>query len=166
MKALVAYFSASGVTAKVAKKLSDVIGASLYEIKPAIPYTDADLDWRDKQSRSTIEMDNKNCRPDLADTDAPVAEADVIFVGYPIWWYREPSIIDSFLSEYDFSEKKIIPFATSGSSSMGTEAQLRMAEISGAVVLAGKRFPSNVGKGELKTWAESICLTDSTWDDN
>ncbi len=157
MKALVTFFSASGVTAKVAKKLSDAIGAPLYEIQPAAPYTDADLDWRNKQSRSSIEMNDKNCRPELADTDAPVADADVIFVGYPVWWYREPSIIDSFLSEYNFSGKKIIPFATSGSSGMGTEAQQRMTEISGAEVLTGKRFPATVDEGELKTWAESVC---------
>ena len=92
MKALVTYFSASGVTAKLARRLSDAINAPLYEIKPAVPYTEADLDWRNEQSRSTIEMQDKNCRPALADTNAPVAGADIIFVGYPVWWYREPSM--------------------------------------------------------------------------
>ncbi len=97
MKALVAYFSASGVTAALAKRLAEAIGAPAYEIRPAVPYTKADLDWRDQGSRSSVEMQDKSCRPALADTGAPVAEADVIFVGYPVWWYREPSVIDSFL---------------------------------------------------------------------
>ena len=157
MKALVAYYSASGVTAGLARRLSEAIHAPAYEIRPAEPYTQADLDWRDKQSRSTIEMLDKNCRPALADTDAPVAEAEVIFVGYPVWWYREPSIIDSFLSAYDFSGKKIILFATSGSSDMGAEAPARAAEITKASVLSGKRFSANASADELKTWAEQYC---------
>ena len=123
MKALVAYFSAGGVTAGLARRLAEAIHAPVYEIRPAEPYTQADLDWRDKQSRSTIEMLDKNCRPALADTDAPVADADLIFVGYPVWWYREPSIIDSFLSAYDFTGKKIVLFATSGGSSIGKTAE-------------------------------------------
>ncbi len=102
MKALVTYFSASGVTAKLAKRLAEAIHAPLYEIRPAVAYTRGDLDWTDKQSRSTLEMQDSDCRPALADTDAPVADADVIFIGFPVWWYREPSIIDSFLSAYDF----------------------------------------------------------------
>ncbi len=118
MKALVAYFSAGGATAGLAKRLADAIQAPVYEIRPAVPYTQADLDWRDKQSRSTVEMQDKSCRPALADTDAPVAQADVVFVGYPVWWYREPSIVDSFLSSYDFAGKKIVLFATSGGSDM------------------------------------------------
>lgn len=156
MKALVAYFSASGMTAQVAQRLADAIKAPIYEIKPEIPYTSADLNWTNKQSRSTIEMNDKNCRPALADNEAPVAEADVIFVGYPVWWYREPSIIDSFLAAYDFSGKKIVPFATSGSSGIGSEAPARMKEITGAEVDAGKRFPVNVDADTLKNWAESI----------
>ena len=156
MKALVTYFSASGVTAKLARRLSDAINAPLYEIKPAVPYTEADLDWRNEQSRSTIEMQNKNCRPALADTNAPVAGADIIFVGYPVWWYREPSIIDSFLEAYDFTGKKIVLFATSGSSDIGQEAPARAAEIAKAEVLAGKRFSTNVSADELKAWAENL----------
>ena len=156
MKALVTYFSASGVTAKLARRLSDAINAPLYEIKPAVPYTEADLDWRNKQSRSTIEMQDKNCRPALADTNAPVAGADIIFVGYPVWWYREPSIIDSFLEAYDFTGKKIVLFATSGSSDIGQEAPARAAEIAKAEVLAGKRFSTNVSADELKAWAENL----------
>ena len=157
MKALVAYFSASGVTAGLAGRLAEAIHAPVYEIRPAEPYTQADLDWRDKQSRSTTEMLDKNCRPALADTDAPVAEAEVIFVSYPVWWYREPSIVDSFLSAYDFTGKKIVLFATSGSSDIGAEAPARAAEISRAEVLAGKRFAANAPADELKEWAARYC---------
>ncbi len=157
MKALVAYFSASGVTAELAKRLAGSIGAQIYEIKPAVPYTQADLDWTDKQSRSTVEMQDKSCRPALAGNDAPVADADVVFVGYPVWWYREPSIIDSFLEAYDFSGKKIVLFATSGGSGIGVEAPARAAEISGASVDAGKRFSADASAEELKTWAEKFC---------
>ena len=156
MNILVTYFSASGVTAKLARRLSDAINTPLYEIKPAVPYTEADLDWRNEQSRSTIEMQDKNCRPALADTNAPVAGADIIFVGYPVWWYREPSIIDSFLEAYDFTGKKIVLFATSGSSDIGQEAPARAAEIAKAEVLAGKRFSTNVSADELKAWAENL----------
>ena len=135
-------------------KLAEAIAAPVYEIKPAIPYSKADLDWRNPQSRSSVEMNDKNCRPDLADTDAPVADSDVIFIGYPVWWYREPSIIDSFLASYDFTGKKIILFATSGSSDIGNEASRRTAEISGAEVAGAKRFPASVSREELKNWAE------------
>ena len=106
MKTLVAYFSASGVTAKLAERLAAAINAPVYEIRPETPYSAADLDWTNKQSRSTLEMRDKSCRPGLADRNAPVEEADVVFVGYPVWWYREPSIIDSFLAAYDFTGKK------------------------------------------------------------
>ncbi len=154
MKALVTYFSASGVTAGLAKRLAEAINAPLYEIKPAVPYTQADLDWRNKQSRSTVEMLDKSCRPALADKDAPVAEADVVFVGYPVWWYREPSIVDSFLEAYDFTGKKVVLFATSGSSDIGKEAPVRAAEITGTTVEPGKRFPADASVAELKVWAE------------
>ena len=155
-KALVTYFSASGVTAKVAGRLAEAIGAELYEIKPETPYSHADLDWTNKKSRSTIEMQDVNARPALADHHAPVTDADVVYIGFPIWWYREPSIIDSFLDAYDFSGKTIVPFATSGGSSMGDTAK-RMQSIvgSGAKVLPGRRFSSNVDQAELKAWAEA-----------
>lgn len=158
MKTLVAYFSASGVTAKVAKKLAEAIGADLYDICPAVPYLREDLDWTNAQSRSSIEMNNKDYRPKLKDNAAPVAGADVIFVGFPVWWYREPSIIDSFLEAYDFSGKKIIPFATSGGSDIGTEALARMAELSGTEVLPGKRFAAGVSREELKAWADQVLI--------
>ena len=107
-----------------------------------MPYTAADLDWMNKKSRSTVEMQDKSCRPELADKDAPVAEADVIFVGYPVWWYREPSIIDSFLEAYDFSGKSIVLFATSGGSNIGKEAPERAAAIAKTEVKGAKRFGS------------------------
>ncbi len=154
MRPLVAFFSASGVTAALAARLSQGIKAQLYEIRPAVPYTDADLDWRDKNSRSTVEMKDKECRPALADTDAPVAEADVVFVGYPVWWYREPSVVDTFLDSYDFGEKKIVLFATSGSSDIGSEASERAQDITGAQVIGAKRFPADASEEELAKWAE------------
>ena len=106
-KRLVAFFSASGSTARLANTLAVAANAALYEIKPAVPYERRDLNWMDKKSRSTVEMQDPNCRPALADTAAPVTDADVVFLGFPIWWYREPSIIDSFLDAYDFSGKAI-----------------------------------------------------------
>lgn len=156
MKALVTCFSAGGVTAGLARRMAEAVGAAFYEIRPAVPYTAEDLDWRNQQSRSTVEMLDKNCRPALADTDAPVAEADVVFVGYPVWWYREPSIVDSFLSAYDFTGKKLVLFATSGSSDIGPEAPARAAEITGAQVAAARRFPADAPAEELKAWAEGL----------
>ena len=155
-KALVAYFSAGGVTAKVARRLSEAIRAELYEIRPETPYTRADLDWTNKQSRSTIEMQDPDARPALAERNAPVAGAEAVYIGFPIWWYREPSIIDSFLDAYDFSGKTIIPFATSGGSDLGNTAK-RMQGIvgSGAKVLPGRRFSPHVTGDELKAWAEA-----------
>lgn len=152
---LVTYFSASGVTKSLAERLADGIGAALYEIRPETPYSDADLNWMDKQSRSTLEMKDLSARPALADRNAPVADYDIIFVGFPIWWYREPSIIDTFLEAYDFSGKTIIPFATSGGSALG-KAPNRMAELSGATVLPGKRFPNKASERELKDWVRSL----------
>ena len=155
-KKLVAYFSAQGSTAKLAKTLATAAEAELYEIKPAMPYERRDLNWMDKKSRSTVEMQDKNCRPALADTDAPVAEVDTIFVGFPIWWYREPSIIDSFLDAYDWTGKSVVPFCTSGGSQLG-EGQDRIEALAkGARVLRGKRFSARVSEAELKKWIETI----------
>ena len=156
MNALVAYFSASGTTAKAAKVLAKAADADLYEIKPAIPYTRADLNWMDKGSRSSVEMSDKHSRPALADTDAPIAGHDVIFLGFPIWWYVAPTIINTFLEQYDVTGKKVIPFATSGSSGMGnTNAELK-ASCQGADLVEGKRFGSNTAAAELKAWAEQF----------
>ncbi len=118
-KILVAYFSASGVTARTAKEIADAIQADLYEIVPAQPYSPADLDWMDKNSRSTIEMNDPACRPAIADYVENMAQYDTILIGFPIWWYVEPRIVDTFLESYDFSGKNLIPFATSGGSGMG-----------------------------------------------
>ena len=115
-KTLVAYFSAGGTTAKVAENLADVANADLYEIRPAVPYTQADLNWMDKKSRSSVEMNDKSSRPALADKDADISSYDKILLGFPIWWYVAPTIINSFLESYDFSGKKIVLFATSGGS--------------------------------------------------
>ena len=119
MNALVAYFSATGTTAKAAKTLASAAQADLYEIKPAVPYTGAELNWMDKRSRSSVEMNDKQSRPALADTDAPIAGYDVIFLGFPIWWYTAPTIINTFLERYDFTSKTIVLFATSGGSGLG-----------------------------------------------
>ena len=156
MKMLVAFFSASGSTARLAKTLAAAADAELYEIRPAIPYERRDLNWMDKKSRSTLEMKDPDCRPELADSDAPVAEAETIFLGFPIWWYREPSIIDSFLDAYDFSGKTIIPFYTSGGSQLG-EGQERIGQMArGAKVLPGRRFKARAGEEELKGWIQTL----------
>jgi flavodoxin len=157
-KKLVAYFSASGNTEKLAKSLAAAADAALYRIAPAVPYGKKDLDWMDKKSRSTLEMQDRNCRPALADHDAPVADADVIFLGFPVWWYREPSIIDSFLDAYDFGGKTVVPFLTSGGSELG-EGQGRIEELArGATVLRGKRFSARERESELKTWIAGLGL--------
>ena len=152
-----AVLSASGVGIPGAERLAEASHAPLYEIRPAVPDTQADLDWRNPQSRSSLEMRDKACRPALADAEAPVSEADVVFVGYPVWWYREPSVIDSFLEAYDFTGKKVVLFATSGGSGIGEEAPARAAEISRADVPGGKRFASGASADELKVWAEQYC---------
>ncbi len=118
-KALVAYFSASGVTGKVARALAQAAGADLFEIRPEVPYTAADLDWHDKASRSTLEMQDPASRPAIGETLENMADYDVAFVGFPIWWYVAPTIVSTFLESYDFSGKTVIPFATSGGSGMG-----------------------------------------------
>ena len=158
MSKLVAYFSASGSTARLAQTLAAAAEAALYEIKPAVAYERKDLNWMDKKARSTVEMQDPNCRPALADTAAPVAEADVIFLGFPIWWYREPSLIDSFLDAYDFSGKTVVPFFTSGGSQLG-EGQGRIEKLAGgAKVLPGRRFSARAGENELLSWIGGLDL--------
>ena len=160
MKTLVAYFSASGSTAKLAKTLASAAGAELYEIRPAVPYERRDLNWMDKKSRSTLEMADPDCRPALAAGGAPVAGADTVFLGFPIWWYREPSVIDSFLEAYDFSGKTLIPFFTSGGSQLG-EGQGRIETLAvGAKVLPGRRFSARTGAEELKNWIRTLIKED------
>ena len=158
LKTVVAYFSASGSTAKLARTLASAAGAELYEIRPAVPYERRDLNWMDKKSRSTLEMQDPDCRPALADAAAPVTEAEVLFLGFPIWWYREPSIIDSFLDAYDFTGKTVVPFFTSGGSQLG-EGQGRIERLArGARVLTGRRFSARAGESELRSWIGSLDL--------
>ena len=153
---LVAFFSASGVTGNVAKKLADSIGADLYEIKPAVKYTSADLNWNNSNSRSSIEMRDKSSRPELADKDAKISGHDVIFLGFPIWWYVAPTIINTFLESYDFTGKKIILFATSGGSGFGQAVAGLQPSAPGAKIVEGKLFNRSVSTDELKKWAESF----------
>lgn len=155
-KILVSYFSASGVTKKVAQKLAKVAGADLFEIVPKDIYTPADLDWTNSRSRSSLEMKDKNCRPAISNKIANLKDYDTIFVGFPIWWYREPSIIDTFMEMYDFSNKRIIPFATSGSSGMGQSAYNLQALAKEAKVANGKRLSSSISEEELKEWIKEI----------
>ena len=126
-KTLVAYFSASGVTARVAKEVADAASADLYEIRPAQPYSPEDLDWMDKKSRSTLEMNDPACRPAIEGQVNGMDQYDTILIGFPIWWYVEPRIVDTFLDSYDFSGKTLIPFATSGGSGI-SKAQKSLQE--------------------------------------
>ena len=152
-KKLVAFFSASGVTAQAARSLADAAGADLYEIKPAVPYTNADLDWMNKKSRSSIEMSDKASRPAIADTDAHVADYDVVFVGFPIWWYIAPTIINTFLERYDFSGKKIVLFATSGGSGFGKTVSNLQPSAPNAKIIEGKVLNGRHDKASLAAWA-------------
>lgn len=153
---LVAYFSASGVTAKVAEKLSEAIGADLYAIEPEVPYTKADLDWMDKKSRSTIEMNNPASRPAIAGKRDNMNDYDTVFVGFPIWWYVAPTIINTFLESYDLTGKTIIPFATSGGSDMGKANEKLLPSCKGAKLLNGKVFKASVSGADLAKWAEGL----------
>ena len=141
-KRLVAYFSTSGNTARLAKNLAEAAGADLYEIRPAVPYTSADLNWQNKQSRSSVEMSDHSSRPELADKNADIAAYDTIYVGFPVWWYIAPTIINSFLESYDFSGKKIILFATSGGSGFGKAVENLKPSAPDAEIIEGKVNPS------------------------
>ncbi|MBR4979053.1 MAG: flavodoxin [Clostridia bacterium] len=156
-KKLVAYFSASGVTAKAAEALADAANADIYEIKPAVPYTKADLDWTNSNSRSTLEMKDKSFRPALADKNANVSCYDTIFVGFPIWWYVAPTIINTFLESYDFSGKTVILFATSGGSRFGkTVEELRPSVSADTVIKEGKILNGKLSKDELSEWVNNL----------
>ena len=155
-KMLVAYFSASGVTAKAAWKLSEAAGADLYEIKPEVPYSRADLDWTNKKSRSSVEMNDPASRPSIAGKMEDMEQYDVVFVGFPIWWYVAPTIINTFLESYDFSGKTIVPFATSGGSGMGKTNERLAPSCPGAILLKGKMLNGSLSQEELKAWALSL----------
>ena len=153
-KKLVAYFSASGVTEKMAKTLAEVTGADLFEIQPAVQYTTADLDWMNKKSRSSVEMSNPDSRPEIGNKIPDMGQYDTVFVGFPIWWYVAPTIINTFLESYDFTGKKIATFATSGGSGMGKTDSILKKCAPNADWKEGKRFGS-ADKNALKAWAES-----------
>ena len=155
-KVLVAYFSASGVTAEKAKAIAEAAQADLYEIKPAVPYTEADLDFRNKESRSSVEMADKSIRPEFADKDANIAAYDTIFLGFPIWWYVAPTIINSFLESYDFSGKTIILFATSGGSRFGKTVSELKPSVSESTVIKEGRLLSNTQPLVIASWVKDL----------
>lgn len=153
---LVAYFSASGVTAKVAEALSEAIGADLYEIEPEVHYTKEDLDWMDKQSRSTIEMNDPTSRPAIVGKRDNMDDYDTVFVGFPVWWYVAPTIINTFLESYDLTGKTIIPFATSGGSGMGKTNEHLASSCKGAKLIEGKVFNHSTSHEELVAWVDGL----------
>lgn len=154
-KVLVAYFSASGNTARLAKKLANAANADLHEIMPEVPYTSADLDWTNKESRSSVEMNDKAFRPAIANKVVNMQEYDTIFVAFPIWWYVAPTIINTFLEQYNLNGKTIIPVATSGGSGMGRTNRELAPSCTGALLKEGKVFSADVSESDLKTWAEN-----------
>lgn len=151
-KVLVAYFSASGVTARAAQSIARAMDADLYEIRPAVPYTSADLDWMNRRSRSSAEMNDPDSRPEIAAPVENMAQYDTVLVGFPIWWYVEPRIVDTFLESYDFSGKTMIPFATSGSSGIERAVQSLQAHCPGAVWKPGKLL----NHLDAAAWAKSL----------
>lgn len=156
-KKLVAYFSASGVTAKVADMLADAVGADIYEIRPEVPYSKADLNWMNKKSRSSVEMNDKAFRPAIADKNAKIDQYDTIFLGFPIWWYVAPTIINTFLEGYDFSGKKIILFATSGSSGFGkTVEELKVSVPASCEIIEGKLLNGKQTIPKIREWTETL----------
>lgn len=155
-KTLVAYFSASGTTARVASELASAIGADRYEIEPKTPYTAADLNWNDRTSRSSVEMNDEHCRPEIATAVDDMDAYDTVFVGFPVWWYVEPRIIDTFLESYDFTGKTIVPFATSGGSGLGKAPQRMQQIATGSTVAAGKLLNGRPSADSLRAWAESL----------
>ena len=156
---MVAYFSASGSTRKLAKTLAEVLGSDTYEIKPATPYTGKDLNWNNSQSRSSVEMADIKSRPELADKSAQVADYDTIFLGFPIWWYVAPHIINSFLESYDFAGKTIIIFATSGGSGFGeTLNQLKPSCAESVKWIQGQVFRGRTDKATLSDWIKTLPL--------
>ena len=156
-KALVVYFSATGTTKRVAENLAKALNADIYEIKPAVPYTAADLNWRDKKSRSSVEMSDPSSRPEMVENNISVKEYDTIFLGFPIWWGTAPRIVKTFLERHDFSNKKIVLFATSGSSGIGNTAEdLKPSVATIAQIKTGKVLNDNPSMEELKYWAQTM----------
>ena len=155
MKLLVAYFSASGITKNVAQNLAQAINSNIYEIQPKVPYTDADLNWMDKKSRSTIEMADKTFRPEMIDDKFDISEYEIIYLGFPIWWYVAPTIINTFLEKHDFSNKKIILFATSGGSRFGKTVENLKSSVSDSTeIIEGGILNGTPSQEELKAFAQ------------
>lgn len=158
-KKLVVYFSATGTTAKAAETLADAVGADIYEIKPVVPYVKADLDWTDENSRSSVEMRDKKSRPAICDKDARVGEYDTVFVGFPIWWYVAPTIINTFLESYDFSGKKIVLFATSGGSGFGKTVEGLKGSVSeDTTIIEGGMLNGKQTYDRISAWVEKLKL--------
>ncbi|HJA29048.1 MAG TPA: NAD(P)H-dependent oxidoreductase [Candidatus Olsenella pullicola] len=155
-KRLVAYFSASGVTARAARALAQAARADLFEIVPEEPYTTADLDWRNRRSRSSLEERDPSVRPAVASTVGDIDAYDTVFVGFPIWWGHEPAIVDTFLEQYDFSGKAVVPFATSGGSGAGGSDRRLRAACPTADVLLPAKLVKGMGAGALGAWAASV----------
>lgn len=154
MKTLVAYFSPTGTTEKVAKALAHVCGADLFTIEPEVSYTKEDLNWRDENSRSTVEMKDPSSRPAIAHCCTNIREYDLLFVGFPIWWYIAPTIINTFLESCDLTGMTIVPFATSGGSGMGRTNEMLAPSCKGAVLVDGKVMPGNISEKDLITFAK------------
>lgn len=156
MKTLVAYFSATGTTKRLAERLAKAIGGDIFEIKPEVPYSSHDLDWMDNHSRSSVEMADLSSRPKVASKVENMDEYDTVFVGFPIWWYVAPTIINTFLEQYNLAGKKVVPFATSGGSNMGNTNRELMSSCGGAKLCEGKRFSASASEQELSAWASKF----------
>lgn len=160
-KYFVAYFSASGETARLAKTVAGAVGGDLYEIAPEQRYSTADLNWQDQKSRSTLEMKDEASRPAIAGKAEGIQEAEYVLVGFPIWWYQAPRVIQTFLESYDFSGKTVIPFCTSGGSGLGKTVEILKKSCSDSTKWKeGKRFSSRAGEGEIRSWIDSLGLSD------
>ena len=155
-KSLVVYFSASGVTASIAQDVARIANADIFEIKPVIPYSKEDLNWMDKNARSTIEMQDCHSRPEISESINNIEDYDTIFLGFPIWWYVAPTIINTFLESYDFSGKIVVPFATSGGSGMGKTNEKLAPSCPGAILMKGKMLNGSLSQEELKAWVRSL----------
>ena len=156
-KTLVAFFSATGTTERAAKALAEAAGADLFRIEPEVAYTSADLNWQDKQSRSSVEMNNERARPTIVSTVSNMGDYDTVFVGFPVWWYVEPRIVDTFLESADFAGKTIVPFATSGGSGTGRAAEHMQQIVPGAKVQAGMLLNGSLNPTSLRDWAMAYC---------
>ena len=157
-KVLVAYFSATGTTKGVAEMIAENMGADIYEIMPREPYTDEDLDWHDDSSRSTIEMNDRSCRPEINGAVEDMEQYDIVFIGYPIWWGEAPRIVSTFMESYSFDGKTLIPFCTSSSSGLGSSGKNLEELTDGAQWMEGMRFGGGASEADVKAWIEGLDL--------